>query len=84
MRGIKVKATSFGRVELDVPSVLRTIAAVDPTALLFGSDLPGARTRRAFETADLDLVAEIAPATLAANAPDWYRPAATSPRSNPR
>jgi predicted TIM-barrel fold metal-dependent hydrolase len=83
-RGVKVKATGFGRVELDVPSVLRTIAAVDPTALLFGSDLPGTRARRAFEPADLDLVAEIAPAALAANALAWYRPAATSPRSSPR
>jgi predicted TIM-barrel fold metal-dependent hydrolase len=82
--GVKVKATGFGRVELDVPSVLRTIAAVDPTALLFGSDLPGTRARRAFEPADLDLVAEIAPAALAANALAWYRPAATSPRSSPR
>ena len=82
--GVKVKATGFGRVELDVPSVLRTIAAVDPTALLFGTDLPGTRARRAFEGADLDLVAEVAPAALAANALAWYRPAATSPRSSPR
>jgi predicted TIM-barrel fold metal-dependent hydrolase len=81
--GVKVKATGFGRVELDVPSILRTIAAVDPTALLFGTDLPGTRARRAFEPADLDLVAEIAPAALADNALAWYR-AATSPRSTPR
>lgn len=81
--GVKVKATGFGRVALDVPSVLRTIAAVDPTALLFGTDLPGTRARRAFEPADLDLVGEIAPAALADNALAWYRPA-TSPRSTPR
>jgi predicted TIM-barrel fold metal-dependent hydrolase len=81
--GVKVKATGFGRVDLDVPSVLRTIAAVEPSALLFGTDLPGTRARRAFEPADLDLVGEIAPAALAANALAWYcRP--TSPRSSPR
>jgi predicted TIM-barrel fold metal-dependent hydrolase len=82
-RGAKVKATGFGRVELDVPSVLRTIAAIDPTALLFGTDLPGTRARRPFEPGDLDLVAETAPAALADNALAWYRPA-TSPRSSPR
>jgi predicted TIM-barrel fold metal-dependent hydrolase len=82
--GVKVKATGFGRVDLDVPSVLRTIAAVEPAALLFGTDLPGTRARRAFEPADLDLVGEIAPAALAANALAWYRPGlATSPRSSP-
>jgi predicted TIM-barrel fold metal-dependent hydrolase len=82
--GVKVKATGFGRVDLDVPSVLRTIASVEPTALLFGTDLPGTRARRAFAPADLDLVGEIAPAALAANALAWYRPAlATSRRSSP-
>lgn len=81
--GVKVKATGFGRVALDVPSVLRTIATVAPTALLFGTDLPGTRARRAFAPADLDLVGEIAPAALADNALAWYRPA-TSPRSTPR
>jgi predicted TIM-barrel fold metal-dependent hydrolase len=77
--GVKVKATGFGRVALDVPSVLRTIAAVAPAALVFGTDLPGTRARRAFERADLDLVAEIAPAALADNALAWYRPPAYFP-----
>ena len=45
-RGAMVKATGFGRVDLDVEATLR---AIDPAALLFGTDLPGTRARRPFE-----------------------------------
>ena len=71
--GCMVKATGFGRVDLDVEATLR---ALDPAKLLFGTDLPGTRARRPFEPADLDLVAGIAPAALADNARAWYRPRA--------
>jgi hypothetical protein len=74
-RGAKVKATGFGRVELDVPSTLRAITAVDPDALLFGTDLPGTRARRPFAPTDLELVAEIAPAALYDAPRAFYRPA---------
>jgi predicted TIM-barrel fold metal-dependent hydrolase len=76
--GAKVKASGFGRVELDVAATLWAIAAVDPTALLFGTDLPGTRARRSFEPADRDLVAAVAPLALADNALAWYRPRAWS------
>ena len=72
--GVKVKATGFGRVELDVPPCCARSPPSHPTALLFGTDLPGTRARRAFEPADLDLVGELAPAALADNALAWYRP----------
>jgi predicted TIM-barrel fold metal-dependent hydrolase len=71
--GCMVKATGFGRVDLDVESTLR---ALDPDRLLFGTDLPGTRARRPFAPADLELVAEIAPQALADNARAWYRPRA--------
>ncbi len=71
--GCMVKATGFGRVDLDVEATLR---ALDPDRLMFGTDLPGTRARRPFEPADLDLVAEIAPQALADNARAWYRPRA--------
>jgi predicted TIM-barrel fold metal-dependent hydrolase len=71
--GCMVKATGFGRVELDVEATLR---ALDPDRLLFGTDLPGTRARRSFEPADLELVAKIAPQALADNARAWYRPRA--------
>jgi len=69
--GAHVKASGFGRVELDVEATLR---ALDPDRLMLGTDLPGTRARRTFEPADLELVAAIAPQALAENARAWYRP----------
>ena len=76
-RRVKVKATGFGRVELDVPEALREITTVDPGALIFGTDLPGTRAERPFEKADVDLIVETLGETLAdrvlrENALDWY------------
>jgi len=67
--GCTVKATGFGRVDLDVEAALR---ALDPAKLVFGTDLPGTRARRPFEPADLELVAAIAPAALSENAHALY------------
>ena len=77
-RGARVKATGFGRVDLDVAATLRAVHAVDPTALLFGTDLPGTRARRPFGPADVDLLADALgedalPAVLRDNARTWYR-----------
>jgi predicted TIM-barrel fold metal-dependent hydrolase len=58
-RGAKVKATGFGRLgDLDVPAALRAVAAEDPTALMFGTDLPSTRAPRPFADADAALVRE--------------------------
>jgi predicted TIM-barrel fold metal-dependent hydrolase len=76
--GAKVKATGFGRVDLDVPAALAAIHATDPSALLFGTDLPSTRAPRPFERADLDLVvstlADDAGRVLHDNAVALYRP----------
>jgi predicted TIM-barrel fold metal-dependent hydrolase len=58
--GAYVKASGFGRIDVDPYSALKAIAAVNPEAILFGSDLPGTRARRPFAAADLELVAEAA------------------------
>lgn len=76
-RGAKVKATGFGRVELEVPAALRAIHAAAPTALMAGTDLPSTRARRAFADADLELVVETlghdaGPAVLHDNARALY------------
>ncbi len=76
-QGAKVKATGFGRVRLDVPAALREIAAVDPSALLFGTDLPGTRTEQLFAEADIDLIIDslgepLADRVLHENATSWY------------
>jgi predicted TIM-barrel fold metal-dependent hydrolase len=70
--GAHVKATGFGRIDLDVEAALR---ALDPAKLLFGTDLPGTRARRPFDPADLELVASIAPEAPAENARRLYCPA---------
>lgn len=76
-RGVKVKATGFGRVDLDVTETLRAICAVDPTAPMFGTDLPSTRARRPFRDEDLDLLLEtvgpdLAHAVTWQNAADLY------------
>lgn len=78
--GAKVKATGFGRVDLDVAAAVRRIAAIDASALLFGTDLPSTRAPRPFAPADLDLLTEaladdgLAGAALRDNALALYRP----------
>ncbi|MFB7513427.1 amidohydrolase family protein [Streptomyces sp. NPDC056144] len=76
-KGVRVKATGFGRVDLDVPSTVRAILGTDPTALMAGSDLPSTRARRPFSDADLDLLADAAgnhlEAVLHDNATAFYR-----------
>jgi predicted TIM-barrel fold metal-dependent hydrolase len=57
--GVKVKATGFGRVKMDVPRALEAIAARDPAALMFGTDLPSTRAVRPFEPADADLLRRV-------------------------
>lgn len=52
-----MKATGFGRVALDPAAAVAAIMAVDPTALMFGTDLPSTRARRPFADQDIDLLA---------------------------
>lgn len=76
-RGIRVQATGFGRVRLDVATALRRIDAVNPQALLFGTDLPGTRAPRPFHASDLDQITQVlgndALDRLADNGRAWYR-----------
>jgi predicted TIM-barrel fold metal-dependent hydrolase len=74
--GHYVKATGFGRVErdVDVAAALRSIAAANPDALVFGTDLPSTRSPRPFTAGDLQLVREVAgEAAVYDNARRLYR-----------
>lgn len=78
-QGALVKATGFGRVSLDVPETLRAIAAANPGAMMFGTDLPSTRARRPFDPRDIDLVIDtlgepLARRALRDNAVALYRP----------
>lgn len=77
--GAKVKATGFGRVDLDVPAALRAVAAVSPDALMFGTDLPSTRASRPFRPDDVDVLVHalddegLVRKALLDNARDFYR-----------
>jgi len=58
-KGVRVKATGFGRVELDVEHALKSIFAVNPQALMFGTDLPSTRAKRPFAYTDIELIQEL-------------------------
>jgi len=77
-RGVYVKASGFGRVDLAVPTALRELHAANPAALMFGTDLPSTRAPRAYRDADIDLVVASlgeagAARVLHDNARDFYR-----------
>ncbi|MFZ5503909.1 MAG: amidohydrolase family protein [Pseudomonadota bacterium] len=77
-RGIKVKATGFGRCDFDVAEALRRIDAVNPEALMFGTDLPCTRAPRVFSSDDLHLALAAttkgASGVLRSNALKYYLP----------
>ncbi len=60
-RGVHVKATGFGRVDLEVAATVTQIHAENPTALMFGTDLPSTRARRPFHPNDIDILVEALP-----------------------
>lgn len=57
-KGARVKATGFMRVDFDPLHCLKEIHAINPHALLFGTDLPGTRASRIFDITDLQLIQE--------------------------
>jgi predicted TIM-barrel fold metal-dependent hydrolase len=76
--GVRVKATGFGRVSLDVRTTLEKIHSVNPDALMFGTDLPSTRARQPFSDSDIDVVTEVigeagARKVLRENARTFYR-----------
>jgi predicted TIM-barrel fold metal-dependent hydrolase len=76
--GVRVKATGFGRVDFPVAAALQQLCAVNPDALLFGTDLPSTRTVRPYADADFLLVIdalgeELARKVFCTNALNFYR-----------
>lgn len=76
-RGVRVKATGFGRVDFDVPTALRELYAANPNALMFGTDLPSTRAPRPYCHDDFLLVVktlgdEAARVVFYDNAADFY------------
>lgn len=76
-KGVHVKASGFGRVDLNVENALKSIYEINPDALMFGTDLPSTRAKKPFEYADIELIQQLfdEQATnkiLYTNAYKWY------------
>jgi predicted TIM-barrel fold metal-dependent hydrolase len=78
-KGVRVKATGFGRVDFDVRPALTDLYGANPRALMFGTDLPSTRAPRPYQDDDYTLVLETLGEEKAAdvfykNAIEFYRP----------
>ncbi|MGY4688296.1 amidohydrolase family protein [Salibacterium sp. K-3] len=76
--GVRVKASGFGRVTLNVREAMTRIYQENPAALMFGTDLPSTRAPRPFKTDDIEIITEMFDETaqrkiLYKNAETWYR-----------
>ncbi|WP_404400181.1 amidohydrolase family protein [Idiomarina seosinensis] len=52
--GVKIKASGFGRTEVNITDATKTLYKANPDCLMFGTDLPGTRSNRSFEPSDID------------------------------
>ena len=57
-KGVRVKATGFGRVDFDVGAALKDLYSANPDCLMFGTDLPSTRANRPYTDRDFQLVRE--------------------------
>lgn len=78
-KGVRVKATGFGRVDFPVLEALRDLYSANPYALMFGTDLPSTRAPREYADSDFMLVVEAlgpegAKKVFSENALNFYRP----------
>ncbi len=55
-KGIKIKATGFGRLDFNPIQVMKTIYAINPESLMFGTDLPSTRAREPFNIKHLEMI----------------------------
>ena len=77
-KGIRVKASGFGRVDFDVPTALKDLYAANPDSLMFGTDLPSTRAARPYTDRDFQLLIDTlgekaARQVFYTNAIDFYR-----------
>ncbi len=77
-KGVKVKATGFGRVDFDPIEAMRQIHSINPNALIFGTDLPSTRAKIPFTNNDIIRIKENFDTNeqeliFFENANKWYR-----------
>ncbi len=77
-RGVRVKASGFGRADFDVAAALRDLHAANPATLMFGTDLPSTRAAKPYSDRHVQILIEAlgeaaAGQVLCGNAMDFYR-----------
>lgn len=77
-KGVRVKATGFGRLDFNVSAALKQIFSANPHALMFGTDLPSTRSPTPFQPSDITLLVdslgpEAVSLALWRNAVNFYR-----------
>ena len=55
-KGVRIKATGFGRLDFDPIPAMKKIYHINPEALMFGTDLPSTRARIPFSDNDFELI----------------------------
>ncbi len=76
-KGVKIKATGFGRVDFNPLPVMKKIYEINPDALMFGTDLPSTRAKIPFNQAHVQLIednfsADAQEKIFFKNAHQWY------------
>lgn len=77
-KGIRIKATGFGRLDFEPFDAIERLHAINPEAVLFGTDLPSTRAPEAFEDAHFSRLVEVLGEVAAekicwSNARSFYR-----------
>ncbi|NIP31268.1 MAG: amidohydrolase family protein [Candidatus Dadabacteria bacterium] len=57
-KGVRVKASGFGRVDFNVKAALKDIYSANPDSLMFGTDHPSTRAPRPYKEDDINLILE--------------------------
>ncbi|PTC00855.1 2-pyrone-4,6-dicarboxylate hydrolase [Thalassospira xiamenensis] len=59
--GIHIKASGFGRTEVNVQDAVSTLYKINPECLMFGTDLPSTRAERPFNNNDIKTLCNALP-----------------------
>jgi predicted TIM-barrel fold metal-dependent hydrolase len=82
-KGVRVKATGFGRVDFNVRQAIKDLYSANPKSLMFGTDLPSTRAASPYSDEDFLLVTEALDSeatrdVFSRNAIEFYRPGVSS------
>lgn len=76
-KGVKIKATGFGRLDFNPIDIMKKIYSINPNSLMFGTDFPSTRAKTPFTFDHLKMINDNFSDSeqkriLYQNAVDWY------------